>query len=158
MLEGSGSIAKLGAFRTGGDQATLKDWRLDPGDDEHGLRHASVAFLRQHGATFESRAQLWVDAEKQPIEDASVEWPRELSDCRMVTTLRLPPQKACSDERQRWFDEKVTFRPAHSMATHRLFGSVMSARLNVYQTLSELRHRKNGIATENTARMNEIPA
>lgn len=151
-------VAKLGAFPVGAAQEALADWRLDPAQDANGFRHASVAFLREHGATFELRAQLWVDAERQPIEDASVEWPKALSDYRTVATLVLPPQEAYGAERQRYFDEVLTFRPAHSLAAHRPLGSAMRARLKVYQALSDLRHGRNGIAEETRPGIDRIPA
>ena len=52
----------------------------------------------------------------------------------------------------------LTFRPAHSLAAHRPLGSVMRARLKVYQALSELRHRKNGVPAESAASVDRIPA
>ena len=56
------------------------------------------------------------------------------------------------------FDEIMTFRPAHSLAAHRPLGGVMRARLQVYAALSAFRHRENGIAEADTARIEEIPA
>ena len=107
---------------------------------------------------FELRVQRWADAEHQPIEDASVEWPSAVSGYRTVATIRLPAQDAYSAERQRHFDEVMTFRPAHSLAAHRPLGSVMRARLQVYRALSDLRHRENGVAAANTVGIDEIPA
>lgn len=52
----------------------------------------------------------------------------------------------------------MTFRPAHSLATHRPLGSVMRARLQVYKALSDFRHRENGVAAQNTADITDIPA
>jgi len=107
---------------------------------------------------FELRVQLWADAERQPIEDASVDWPVSVSPYRTVATLRLPRQAAYAPERVRYFDEVMTFRPAHSLAVHRPLGSVMRARLQVYTALSDFRHRKNSVAAEDTAGIDRIPA
>ena len=41
---------------------------------------------------------------------------------------------------------------AGSLAAHRLLGSLMRARLQVYQAPSDFRHRENGIVPSNTAR------
>ena len=68
-------VAKLGAFPASAAQDELRDWQLDAKDDEDGFRHATVEFFRGHEAVFELRAQLWTNAETQPIEDASVDWP-----------------------------------------------------------------------------------
>ena len=151
-------VAKLGAFPASVYQEQLRDWQLDPHEDEDGFRHASVNYFRDHDAVFELRAQLWANADTQPIEDASVEWPAQDSQYARIGTIRLPRQDAYSPERVRYFDEVMTFRPAHSLAAHRPLGSVMRARLQVYRALSALRHRENGIAEENPAGIEQIPA
>jgi len=151
-------VAKLGVVPVGEAQRALSEWRLDPHTDEDGFRHAATAFFREHEAVFELKAQLWADAERQPIEDSSVDWPVEISPYRTVATIRLPRQDAYSAERVRYFDEVMTFRPAHSLALHRPLGSIMRARLQVYRALSEFRHRENGIQAEDTAAIDRIPA
>lgn len=151
-------VAKLGAAPASEAQVALRDWRLDPHTDEDGFRHAAVEYLRRHEAVFLLKAQLWADAERQPIEDASIAWPEEISAYQTIATIRLPPQNAYSSERVRYFDEVMTFRPAHSLEAHRPLGSVMRARLQVYKALSNFRHRENGVAAENTASIDRIPA
>lgn len=150
-------VAKLGAVPASSAQLALSEWRLDRHQDEDGFRHATVAFFRENEVVFELKAQLWADAERQPIEDASVDWPVAVSPYRTVATVRLPRQDAYAPERVRYFDEVMTFRPAHSLAAHRPLGSVMRARLQVYQALSMFRHRENGVAEEDTADINQIP-
>ncbi|MCJ2127302.1 catalase family protein [Methylobacterium sp. E-045] len=151
-------VAKLGAVPTTESQRALSEWRLDPHQDEDGFRHATVAFFRDHEVVFELKAQLWADAERQPIEDASVDWPVSISPYRTVATLRLPRQDAYAPDRVRYFDEVMTFRPAHSLAAHRPLGSVMRARLQVYRALSTFRHRENGVTAEDTGSIDRIPA
>ena len=151
-------VAKLGAVPASDAQRAVSEWRLDPHVDEDGFRHAAIDFFREHDVVFELKAQLWADAERQPIEDASVDWPVSLSPYRTVATLRLPRQDAYGPERVRYFDETMTFRPAHSLMTHRPLGSVMRARLQVYQALSAFRHSQNHVAEENTAGIEQIPA
>lgn len=151
-------VAKVAAFPSSVYQDQLRDWQLDPHADEDGFRHAAIAFFAEHDVIFELRVQLWANAETQPIEDASIEWPAQDSQYRTVATIRLPRQDVYSPERVRYFDEIMTFRPAHSLAAHRPLGSVMRARLQVYQALSAFRHRENGIPEANTATIEEIPA
>lgn len=150
-------VAKLGVVPVAAEQLALSDWRLDPHEDEDGFRHAAVAYFGAHDAVYEIKAQLWADADRQPIEDASVDWPVEISPYRTIATVRLPRQNAYGTERVRYFDEAMTFRPAHSLAAHRPLGSVMRARLQVYSALSAFRHRENGVAEANPATVTEIP-
>jgi hypothetical protein len=151
-------VAKIGAFPVAAEQRALADWQLDPHQDEDGFRHASVEYFEGKDAVFELRAQLWTDAETQPIEDTSVDWPTSESPYRTVATIRLPRQSAYGPDRVRYFDEVMTFRPAHSLEVHRPLGGVMRARMQVYQALSDFRHRENGIAAANTATIQDIPA
>ena len=151
-------VAKLGAAPASDAQAALREWRLEPNADEDGFRHAAIDFFRQHDAVFELRAQLWADAERQPIEDASVAWPEEVSPYRTVATIRLPRQDAYSAERVRYFDDVMTFKPAHSLVAHRPLGSVMRARLQVYRALSDFRQRENGVVPGATVRIEQVPA
>lgn len=151
-------VAKLGAVPASQAQDALGEWQLDPREDEDGFRRAAIDYFRDHEAVFELKVQLWANAETQPIEDASVEWPSQDSQYRTVATIRIPAQEAYSPARVRYFDEVMTFGPAHSLAAHRPLGSVMRARLQVYRALSAFRHRENGVAEENTADITAIPA
>ena len=87
-----------------------------------------------------------------------MDWPVEITPYRTIATLRLPRQAAYSPERVRYFDEVMTFRPAHSLAAHKPLGSVMRARLQVYAALSAFRHRENGVPAQEPASIEQIPA
>ena len=151
-------VAKIGAFPVSAAQAALETWQLDPHEDEDGFRHAAVAFLRDHEVVYELRAQLWTDADTQPIEDASVEWPVAESAYRTIATLRLAAQDAYSAARQRYFDEEMTFRPANSLLAHQPLGSVMRARLQVYRALAAFRQHENGVTPAAQRDIGEVPA
>ena len=151
-------VAKLGAFPASPGQTALKEWKLDPHQDEDGFRHAVMSYFMEQDVLYEVRAQLQTDAETQPVEDASIDWSVEESPYRTVAIIRLPRQDAYSAERQHFFDEVMTFRPAHSLAVHRPLGSVMRARLQVYKALSDFRHRQNGTPSKNVSKVEDIPA
>jgi hypothetical protein len=150
-------VAKLGAFPVSAAQDALQEWELDPKEDENGFRHAAGQYFAEHDAVFEFRVQLWTDASTQPIEDASIEWPVEQSPYVTVGTIRIPRQDAYSPARTQYFDEVMTFRPAHSLASHRPLGSVMRARLQVYKALSDFRHKENGVPEANPLNPSDIP-
>lgn len=150
-------VAKLAAFPVSPAMKALADEKIDTSDDPDAFRTAVVAYFRDHDAEFELRVQLWSDAGTQPIEDASVEWSEAESPYRTVATLRIPCQEAHSPARQRYFDDLMTFRPAHSLAAHRPLGSVMRARLKVYQALSTFRHDRNHMPEQQPTDMTQIP-
>src|SRR3954447_11370654 len=68
-------------------------------------------FFRRHSAEYELRAQLCVDVDRMPIEDASVLWPEELSPHHRVAVLHLPAQDPYSDARRRYADDVLSFSP-----------------------------------------------
>ena len=151
-------VAKLGAVPVAPAQLALADWRMDSHQDEDGFRHAAVAYFQDNDAVYELKAQLWADADKQPIEDASVDWPVDISPYRTIATLRLPRQAAYSLEWVHYFDEALTFRPANSLAAHKPIGSEMRARLQVYQALSNFRQHQIGVAPQEPTDIEQIPA
>ncbi len=150
-------VAKLGAFPVAEEQHRLRNWTLDPHADENGFRHAALTYFEHAEAVFELRAQLWTSRETQPIEDASVDWSTKESPYVTIATIRIPAQVAYSPARQRYFDDVMSFRPAHSLAAHRPLGSVMRARLKVYEALSAFRHRENGISAQEPRSVEQIP-
>ncbi|MCJ1256424.1 hypothetical protein MMC24_004245 [Lignoscripta atroalba] len=131
-------VAKLAAFPAESPQLQkVKDVRIDTGSDQNAFRTAM---------------------DTQPIEDTSVEWPESESPYRLVVTVRILKQQVYSAERQRYFDDVISFRPGRCLEVHRPLGSVMRARLQVYPALSEFRHRENHIALEEPKDVSQIPA
>ncbi|MCJ2071363.1 catalase, partial [Methylobacterium sp. J-030] len=68
-------MARLEAVHRDEARRARWEWRLDPHVAEDGCRHAAIDFFRAHDVAFELKAQVWADAGRQPIEDASVDWP-----------------------------------------------------------------------------------
>lgn len=131
-------VAKVGFFPTQATLDSLAATKIDTGDDFDAFRDAMVAHFARYGATFELRVQLAVDTDATPIEDASVEWPQEVTPYRSVALLTFPPQPAWTAARDAAF-ETMSFRPANSLAAHRPLGQVMRARLFVYKQLAAWR-------------------
>jgi len=151
-------VAKIAAFPATAEQQALQDETIDVDADPDAFRHATVDYIAGHETVFELRAQLWSNAETQPIEDASVEWPTGDSEYRAIATITIPAQNADSAERRRYFDEVMSFRPAHTLASHQPLGSVMRARLRVYEALSAFRHRENAVTGVEPQGPEQIPA
>ena len=72
--------------------------------------------------------------------------------------MTLPRQNAYGAARVRFFDEVVSFRPAHSLVAHWPLGSVMRARLQVYQALNDFRHHENEVPSEEPVSLQTIPS
>ncbi len=150
-------VAKMGIFPVSPDLIALIDGTLDTGSDPDAFRHAVVEHLRTHPAMYEMRVQLCTDLETMPVEDASVPWPENQSPYVPVARIAIPAQDAYSPARQAFFDDVLSFQPAHSLATHRPLGSLMRARLATYQALSAYRHGQNHAPQTEPATLGDVP-
>ena len=151
-------VAKMGLFPVSRALLAIIDETIDTGDDRDAFREAVVAFMRNHEAVFELRVQLCTDLEVMPVEDAATPWPEEQSPYRVVAVLTLPAQEAHSPARAAFFDEKLSFRPAHSLAAHRPLGSLMRARLGTYGPLAEVREAENNVVEVEPVSLADVPA
>ncbi len=148
-------VAKVGLFPLSYEQAQLGP--VDTAGDRKAFRTALVAHAAEHRTVFEVRVQLAVAGDTMPIEDASVEWPEAESRYRPVGRIVLPPQNAYSEARRAFFDERLSFSPAHSLMEHRPLGSVMRARLAVYPEMARRRFARTGAARSNPKGLDEVP-
>ncbi len=150
-------VAKLGVFPSDAVHAALDGVTVDASDDPDAFRSAVVDWFSRSGAEFDIAVQLCTDLDTMPVEDASVEWPEEDSPYRVVARLVLPPQAAHSRARADFFDERLSFRPANSLAAHRPLGQIMRARLFVYERLAAFRMRANGVQRAAPISAAEVP-
>ena len=149
-------VAKVGVVPATDALKAMQGQKLDL-KDENGVRDAVIEFFRTNEARYDVRVQLAVDEKRTPIEDASVEWPEDVSPYRTVAQLVLPPQDAYDPARQEAVDVGMAFAPWHALAAHRPLGSLMRARLAVYPVLSARRHRENGAAVAEPASLDAVP-
>lgn len=137
-------IAKLQLAPVSEALVALEKAELHLDGKPDGTREAVMDFLRTHGGEWELRAQLCVDLERMPVEDASVEWPQELSPYVTVARVLAPPQAGWSEELSREMDDGMAFSPWQALAAHRPLGGVMRARKAAYAASSEFRGERNG--------------
>lgn len=89
-------------------------------------------------------AQLCRDEEAMPIEDASVEWPQELSPFIAVATLHVPPQVSWDDAESPGIEDRLAFSPWHALQAHRPLGALNRARREVMAASRAYRSQHNG--------------
>ena len=117
-----------------------------------------VDFCKTGEAIWDVKVQLCVDPEMMPIEDASVEWPEELSPYITVARLVAAPQDAYSAARRLYVDEILSFNPWHALEAHRPPGNIMRARKKAYAASSQFRHATNGSPAGERRSIDELPA
>lgn len=93
-----------------------------------------TARLRRGQIEYALELQFFVDENRTPIEDGSVDWPVEISPYVRVGKLVIPQQDAAS-ERGRGVAahiQKLSFDPWHALVEHRPLGGMMRARKPTY--------------------------
>lgn len=147
-------VAKLSLAPVGG-VAELTGRQVEAGFST--MRDAVVDHFRHAAATYELRAQLCVDPDTMPIEDAAVLWDPTLSPHRAIATLTFPPQDAYAPARQVHGDDHLAFNPWNGVAAHRPLGGIMRIRKAAYESSSSQRHRLNAVARREPRSLDEIP-
>ena len=138
-LFGAGRAVKYAAKPCG--QATVE---LPKKLEDGYLRDAMRGQLASGGACFDFMVQFQTDAEKMPVEDASVEWDETISPFQKVARIRIPPQSFESPA-QMEFCESLAFNPWQSYPEHRPLGGLNRVRKDLYRKLAEFRHQRNEV-------------
>lgn len=112
----------------------------DAGDDY--LSEVLAEQLAEGEGCFEFLMQVQADPEAMPIEDPSLEWDEGDSPYVKAGKIRVPSQTFLGDD-QKAFCEHLSFNPWHSLPEHAPVGGINRARKEVYEAISELRHRFN---------------
>jgi hypothetical protein len=133
-------MAKLSLAPVAPELLALDGASIKTEDDAQ--RHAIGSHFASQGGEWELRVQLNVDVEKMPIEDASVEWPEELSPFIAVARVRLAPQTSWDASLEKLEDE-IAYDQWNCLVEHRPLGSVNRARRQVMATSREFRSEFN---------------
>lgn len=136
-------VAKYSVAPVSPELVALKDTPVELAGRPNGLREAIIDAFREHGGTWELRAQLLTNPETMPVEDASVEWPEAESPYVAVARITVAPQPAWSEARARVGDDGLSFSPWHGLAAHRPLGSVNRARRRAYADAAAFRAERN---------------
>ncbi len=93
-----------------------------------------TARLRLGAASYALELQFFVDEQRTPIEDGSVDWPEAVAPYVRVAKLVIPQQDAASEHGQRVAERiaQASFDPWHALVEHRPLGGMMRARKVAY--------------------------
>ncbi len=111
-----------------------------PSTDE-ALMDDLVTRLKSVRITYDLQVQYFVDAQKTPIEDPSVEWKESDSAFITVATLVLGKQDASTSEgvKLRELIEALSFDPWHAVTELKPLGNMMRARSHAYRLSTQER-------------------
>ncbi|MDI4642369.1 catalase family protein [Rhodoblastus acidophilus] len=113
--------------------------------DDNALLSSVVEFFSKNEAEYELRAQLCTDLQRTPIEDASIDWPEEVSPYQPVAKIVLPPQAADNPARRAYADDSLSFSPWRCLADHQPLGSIMRLRKEAYSASAAFRQSETPI-------------
>lgn len=113
------------------------------GNEDDAQREALQAFFAGQCGEWELRVQLCTDLEKMPIEDASREWPQELSPYVAVARLTVAPQDSWDPVASPKLEDETAFDPWNCVAAHRPLGAINRARREVMKVSREVRAEFN---------------
>ena len=149
-------MAKLCVSPVSKNLLALNEQSVDLHNKPDGLRSLVRDFFATQEAAWEIRIQLCTDLEKMPIEDASVEWPQDLSPYQAVARIVVRPQDSWQPEMVEAVDEGLTFSPWRGLAAHRPLGSVMRARRRAYESSARFRSESIGRELAEPATMDDL--
>jgi hypothetical protein len=102
------------------------------------LRDALRRRLAERDTWFDFMVQFQTDADRMPIEDATVEWRADESPYVRVARIRIPRQSFDSSENV-VACEQIAFNPWHCLPEHRPLGSMNRARRDIYRAMAAFR-------------------
>jgi hypothetical protein len=108
------------------------------------LRENMVKTLNRTDVEFDLMIQLQTDAQRMPIENASVRWPESLSPFIPAATVHIPKQTFDTEARFE-FAKRLKMNPWHCLREHRPLGNQSRARQRMYMELSRFRQQMNQV-------------
>ena len=151
-------VAKLAIVPASENLKALTGKHIDAGEGFNSLEEAVREFFKTNTGKWEIQAQLALDLDVTPIEDASKQWPEDRSPYLPVASVTVPPQESYSDRRQIFVDEQLSFTPWHALAAHQPLGGIMRSRRNAYEEAQRFRAERNLRSHVEPASIDEVPA
>ncbi|WP_232494390.1 catalase family protein [Novosphingobium kaempferiae] len=137
-------VAKFRLRPVSANLTILTDRKVRTKGHPNAIREAVRTDMDGIDAEWAFEVQLRRDANRQPIEDASVEWKEDDAPFIEVARLRVPRQDSWDAERVRAVDEAMRFSVWTGLAAHRPLGGVNRARRGAYQHSADFRATANG--------------
>jgi hypothetical protein len=150
-------VAKVAIVPASENLKELTGKHIDAGDGFNALQGLVKSFFESNTAVWNIQAQLALNVDITPIEDASKEWPEDQSPYRTIATLTVEPQDTYSDARQVFFDEQLSFTPWHALAAHQPLGGIMRSRRKAYDEAQKFRAQRNLRPSGEPRSIEEVP-
>lgn len=103
------------------------------------LRQKIIEDLSKNNFSFELCVQMQSDPNREPIEDASVEWKTPF---KKVATIFIPKQNTDTTKRKD-LEDSINFNPWYCIPDHKPLGGINRMRRKIYNELSMCRQQHN---------------
>ena len=149
-------IAKWALFPVSAGLTELTGAPIHTSGRPDAIREAMNEALVEHGGTWELRIQLARDLDKQPVEDATVEWMEADAPFVTVATLTVSPQMGWTPMESTRTEDALAFNVWHGLAAHQPLGNINRARNETYQRSAERRGGVNGCPMHEVRSLAEV--
>src|SRR5216683_741696 len=129
----------------------------DAGNNIIGESFYSEGAIRFGDYVAKLRAELCTDLQRTPVEDASIEWPEEISPHQPLGRITLRSQAADSPARRAYTDDVLSFDPWRCLADHQPLGSIMRLRKEAYRKSSDFRRKPPTTEPTEPQHISEFP-
>lgn len=136
-------IAKFSVKPVSSPLTQLSGHEIDASKDPDAVRNTVREEMKQRDGEWDLRVQLCCDLEKQPVEDATVEWLEAETPFQKVGTIRAPRQDSWDAARVSAVDEQMRFSVWTGLAAHRPLGNINRAREDTYRHSAACREAFN---------------
>lgn len=135
-------IAKFAIVPVSENLKKLTGTKVDIGNDDDAIRHATERFFDQETAVWHLQVQLCSDVKEMPVEGVDA-WSEALSPFVTVAVVSAGPQSAWTQERSKIVDDGMSFRPWNGITAHQPLGSIMRVRKIAYERSTAFRSERN---------------
>lgn len=146
-------VAKYALFPTAEVPETPVEDSSDPEQHSKWLRE----YFADNDMTYDLRVQLCEDIEKQPVEDASIEWNEQKFPFRTVGKAVFPKQDSFGSARRSFWDDQMKLDVWAGSDEHRPLGSVNRLRKSLYERSQKKRSELNDARLVEVRSIDQIP-
>ncbi|MGC4963514.1 catalase family protein [Gordonia sp. DT101] len=150
-------VARMAFVPSSPEVHALAGMPVDDGTGVNAFQDMVVDFFSCHGAEYELRVQLCASSDRRWIEDATFDWPEDVSPHRTVATIRFAQQDPYTPERRAYGDDVLSFNSWRGLDAHRPLGSINRLKRKVYDASSQFRHQVNNAPMSEPADAGDLP-
>lgn len=153
-------VAKYALFPATDSQRALASQKIGKDDPDYRLQEMLEQHFASTETTYAFRVQLMHEdeRERQPVEDAGVEWSQHASPYQTVALVTIPAQgDAFGHARRVFWEDRMSLDVWRGLEAHRPLGSINRCRRMAYAASRKYRTETNHQPLATVERVEDIP-